>query len=75
MTAYVKEKGENEFNRQEALAAMRRAGSKYTPGTVSVHLSYRCCTDIPRYYKPMYDDYEKIGDGNYRIKDYEDCEI
>ena len=26
MTAYVKEKGENEFNRQEALAAMRRAG-------------------------------------------------
>jgi len=26
MTAYVKEKEENEFNRQEALAAMRRAG-------------------------------------------------
>ena len=75
MTAYVKEKEENEFNRQEALAAMRRAGSKYTPGTVSALLFYRCCADIPRYYKPMYDDYEKIGDGNYRIKDYEDCEI
>lgn len=38
MTAYVKEKEENEFNRQEALAAMRRAGSKYTPGTVSALL-------------------------------------
>lgn len=36
---------------------MRRAGSKYTTGTVNAHLSYRCCTDIPRYYKPMYDDF------------------
>ena len=70
MTEYVKEKGENEFTRAEAIAAMRRAGTKYTPGTVSAHISYRCCANIPRYYKPMYDDYEKIGDGNYRIKDY-----
>ena len=72
MTEYVKEKGENEFTRAEALAAMRRAGTKYTPGTVSAHISYRCCANIPRYYKPMYDDYEKIGDGLYRIKDFED---
>ncbi len=39
---------------------MRRAGSKYTTGTVSAHLSYRCCTDIPRYYKPMYDDFAVV---------------
>ena len=58
---------ENEFTRAEAIAAMRRAGTKYTPGTVSAHISYRCCA---RYYKPMYDDYEKIGNGSYRIKDY-----
>ena len=70
MTEYVKEKGENEFTRAEALAAMHRAGTKYTPGTVSAHISYRCCANIPRYYKPMYDDYEKIGNGSYRIKDY-----
>lgn len=39
---------------------MRRAGSKYTTGTVSAQLSYRCCTDIPRYYKPMYDDFAVV---------------
>ncbi len=31
MTEYVKEKGENKFARAEVLAAMRRAGTKYTP--------------------------------------------
>ena len=72
LTEYVKEKGENEFTRAEALAAMRRTGSKYKPGSVSAHLSYRCCANVPRYYKPMYDDYEKIGDGLYRIKNFED---
>ena len=54
----------------EAIVAMRRAGSKYKPGSVSAHLSYRCCANVRRYYKPMYDDYEKIGDGLYRIKEY-----
>ena len=68
-TEYVEEKGENEFTRAEAIATMRRVGSKCKSGSVSAHLSYRCCANIPRYYKPMYDDYEKIGDGLYRIKD------
>ena len=68
LTEYVKEKGENEFSRAEAITAMRRAGSKYKSGSVSAHLLYRCCANVPRYYKPMYDDYEKIGDGLYRIK-------
>ena len=72
LTEYVKEKGENEFTRTEAIAAMRRAGSKYKSGSVSAHLSFRCCANVSRYYKPMYDDYEKIGDGLYRIKDFED---
>ena len=70
LTEYVKEKGENEFTRAGALAAMRRAGSKYKSGSVSANLSYRCCANIPRYYKPMYNDYEKIGDGLYRIKNF-----
>ena len=39
MTEYVKEKGENEFTRAEVIVAMRRAGTKYTPGTVSAHIS------------------------------------
>ena len=72
MTEYVKKKGENEFTRAEVIVAMRRAGTKYTPGTVSAHISYRCCANIPGYYKPMYDDYEKIGEGSYRIKDYDE---
>ena len=64
LTEYVKEKGENEFSRAEAIAAMRRVGSKYKSGSVSAHLSYRCCANVPR---SMYDDYEKIGDGKYKI--------
>lgn len=62
MRAFVIETGENEFSRAEAVAAMRRSGGKYPEGTVSAHLTYRCCANIPtRCYKPMYDDYEKIG--------------
>ncbi len=62
MRAFVIETGENEFSRAEAIAAMRRSGGKYPEGTVSAHLTYRCCANIPtRCYKPMYDDYEKIG--------------
>ena len=61
ITAYVKENGVNEFTRAEAIKAMCKAGGKYTDRTVS----YRCCANIVRYYKPMHDDFEKIGDGNY----------
>ena len=35
LTEFVKEKGVNEFTRPEALAAMRRAGTKYKPGSIS----------------------------------------
>lgn len=69
LTEYVKEKGENEFTRAETIAAMRRAGSKYKLGSISAHLSYRCCANVLRYYKLMYNNYEKIGNGLYRIKD------
>lgn len=62
MRAFVIETGENEFSRAEAIAAMRRSGGKYPEGTVSAHLTYRCCANIPtRCYKPMYDDYEYTG--------------
>ena len=67
MRAYVIEIGENAFTRQEAIKAMERNGSKYTVGSVSAHLSYRCCANIPRYYKPTYDDYEKLGGGLYKV--------
>ena len=70
MRAFVIETGENEFSRAEAIAAMRRSGSKYPEGTVSAHLTYRCCANIPtRCYKPMYDDYEKVGNGKYRVSE------
>lgn len=49
---------------------MRRAGSKYKLGSISALISYRCCANVPRYYKPVYDDYEKIGVGLYRIKEF-----
>ena len=71
LTEFVKEKGVNEFTRPEALAAMRRAGTKYKQGSISAHISYRCCANVPRYYKPMYDDYEKLGNGVYRIINFE----
>ena len=58
--------------REELLAAMRRSGGKYPEGTVSAHLTYRCCANIPtRCYKPMYDDYEKIGNGKYKVINWE----
>lgn len=72
MRAFVIETGENEFSRAEAIAAMRRSGGKYPEGTVSAHLTYRCCANIPtRCYKPMYDDYEKIGNGKYKVINWE----
>lgn len=56
------------FMRTEALTAMRRVESKYKSGSVSAYLFYRCCANVLRYYKLMYDDYEKLGNGLYVIK-------
>lgn len=53
LTECVKEKCGNDFTRVEVIVARYRAGSKYTSGTVSTHLSYRYCANVPRYYKPM----------------------
>lgn len=56
----------------EKFMGMRRSGGKYPEGTVSAHLTYRCCANIPtRCYKPMYDDYEKIGNGKYKVINWE----
>lgn len=67
MRAFVIETGENELTRSEVLAEMRRKRSRYKSEVISAHLSYRCCANVPRCYKPMYDDFEKIGNGRYRV--------
>lgn len=51
LRAFVIETGENEFSRAEALAAMRRTGSKYSDGTVSAYLTYRCSEGADNLYE------------------------
>lgn len=70
ITALVKEKGKNEFTLTEAVEAMANNHSVYSENTIKTHISSRCCANAPKHHKTAYDDFERIGRGVYRIKDY-----
>ena len=70
ITALVKEKGKNEFTLTEAVEAMANNHSVYSENTIRTHISSRCCVNAPKHHETTYDDYERVGRGVYRIKDF-----
>lgn len=70
ITALVNEKGVNEFTMIEAVEAMANYHSAYSENTIRTHISSRCCANAPKHHATAYDDYERVGRGVYRIKDY-----
>jgi len=69
--ALVKEKGVNEFTVVEVVESMQKNNTIYKESTIRTHITSRCCFNAPKHHASIYDDYERINKGVYRIKDYD----
>ncbi|MHA2854207.1 DUF7669 domain-containing protein [Paenibacillus lautus] len=63
----VKAKGENRFTPKEAVEYMRRNNTSYAESTIRTHIVSKCCTNVKRHHATVFNDYERIGDGYYKV--------
>jgi hypothetical protein len=56
------------FTITAVLAQMRRAGTAYQESTIRTHITSRMCGDAPDHHGTTYDDFQRIGDGRYRLR-------
>jgi len=64
----VTQKGENRFTIQEILRCMRARGTRYKESTIRTHVTSRMCSDAPKHHAVKYDDFERIGEGVYSLR-------
>lgn len=64
----VTQKQTNIFTMQEILDCMRAKGCPYNENTIRTHVSSRMCANSPDHHDSTYDDFERISDGVFRIK-------
>lgn len=70
VTKLVKENSVNEFTVAEVIDAMKKNNTVYSESTIRTHITSRCCENAPKHHKTTYDDYVRVDNGIYRIKDY-----
>ncbi|MEJ8555149.1 DUF7669 domain-containing protein [Tepidibacter sp. Z1-5] len=63
----INNKGVNEFTVKEVVDYMKSHGSTYKESTIRTHITSRCCINVPNNHETVYDDYERIDKGIYRI--------
>jgi hypothetical protein len=63
----VQEKGRNEFTVSEIVNRLRGAGAGYADGTIRTHITSRCCRNAPKNHAVVYEDFERIARGVYRV--------
>lgn len=60
-------KGENQFSINELVNTMIGKGSNFKESTMRTHITSKCCVDAPMNHNTNYNDYMRLGDGNYAI--------
>lgn len=55
------------FTLMQILGEMRRAGTRYTESTIRTHVTSRMCADAPVHHGTTYDDFQRLGNGRYRL--------
>ena len=63
----IKAKGRNEFNVPEVIHFMKYNGTKFKENTIRTHINSRLCSNAPENHGTTYDDFERIGDGIYKL--------
>ena len=56
------------FTLAQILAAMKRAGTRYAESTIRTHVTSRMCADAPDHHATTYDDFQRLGEGRYRLR-------
>lgn len=63
----IKSKGINEFSPNEVIEFMRKSGTSYKESTIRTHIVSKCCQNANRHHAVVFNDYERIGAGTYRL--------
>jgi hypothetical protein len=63
----VASKGVNEFTPDEIIQELHRAGSSCADATIRTHVVSRCCRNAPDHHAKVYDYFERVGPGRYKV--------
>ena len=63
----IKDKGDNRFTIVEAIEHMKRNKTIYKESTIRTHITSRCCSNATRHHAVTYNDYEALGNGEYKV--------
>ena len=63
----VKSKGKNEFTPKEVIEIMQKNKTAYKESTIRTHIISKCCVNSNRHHAVVYNDYEKVGAGTYKL--------
>lgn len=60
--------GREIFSPSEIVAELWRRGSQYRESTIRTHIVSRMCADAPDHHAVVYDDLQRVGPAQYRLK-------
>ncbi|MBT2571787.1 hypothetical protein [Planococcus sp. ISL-110] len=63
----TKEREVKHFSVGEILKYMKEDGTSYKDSTIRTHITSKCCSNAPNHHATVFNDYERIGKGMYRL--------
>jgi hypothetical protein len=60
--------GRETFSPDEIVRELHRLGSPYSDSTIRTHITSRMCANAPGHHGVTYDDLERVGRGEYRLR-------
>lgn len=63
----VSERETKQFSVGEVLEYMKNDGTSYKESTIKTHITSKCCSNAPNHHTSVFNDYERIGKGVYRL--------
>lgn len=63
----TREREEKQFGLGEVLQYMIADGTSYKESTIRTHITSKCCSNSPNHHGSVFNDYERIGKGIYRL--------
>jgi len=59
--------GRKVFTVQEILHAVQTKGTDFSESTLRTHITSRLCANAPNHHATVYNDFERVGRGKYRL--------
>lgn len=63
----VTEKNINEFSVKEVIQHMAKNNTTFKESTIRTHITSRCCANSPKNHPVVYNDFERIKPGLYKL--------